>query len=636
MGCPFHDKSDDHTESSSESTDRASAAESSETAETRRIERRTFVRSALAIGGVGAVVKLEDLAGIPTNTSDDGRRSISAGERLNRQHAWNAFEDTAASLHTKPPHHGLFLFLNYSGEGEPTPEHRKRVEQALGQIEEQFEWHSKGVMFTMAYAADYFDRFDEDPPAGARPWDQETVVKHAEQVTTDDTGSFEAEDHEALLLLASDNVANLLAIEEALWGNDDELDVSFDETFEGIFERPREFPSRRAGFLGPELPKDRYDEELDIDVPDGAPLSMGFIAGFNASQPFEGGVTLRADQQFPNATVDPADVPTDRDYVGEVGERDPGIFAQGTLKHVSHITLDLAEWYERSHEERRQDMYSPFHTAEDVGDVGENLVEYQDREPGAEGDEDGTEVPDLPARDLNQDDYASLAPETATKGTALTDGEGTLGHSQKAARARYDVDDNEELVPPVLRRDWDGITTGLDVESAYHFNIPMRFNESAMSLFEANYKLNFESLDGRIDHSDVDESQRPDRNGIAPFMQATRRGHFLVPPIALRALPHPRPQRVDIAVSERNEQFVVTVAADPDAIDESTVQFGRVHDVNRAQGARPLEKNVRGGRLEYTFDGDEVDDRVYSEGTVKLFAKRRRDHKPVVGSASLQ
>jgi len=634
MGCPFHDKSETTTESSGEDTEQP-ATDRAESIETRGVDRRTFVKSALAIGGVGAVIQLDDVAGMSSNTSDEERRTITAGERLNRQHAWDAFEDAAASIHTKPPHHGLFLFLNYASDGEPTPEHRERVEGALEEIEKAFDWHSKGVLFTMAYSADYFDRFEEDPPTGAAPWEQETVVDHAEQVTTDDPGSFEPEDHEALLLLASDNVANLLAVEEALWGNDDELDVSFAETFEGIFERPREFPSRRVGFLGPELPKDRYDTELDIDVPDGAPLSMGFIAGFDASQPFEDAVTLRADQQFPNASVDPADVPTDREYVGEVGERDPDIFAQGTLKHVSHITLDLEEWYDRSHEERRQDMYSPFHTESDVGDVGENLTSYQDREPGAEGHDDGTEVDDLAARDPDQEDYATRAPETATEGTELTDDEGVLGHSQKAARARYDVNDNEELVPPVLRRDWDGITTSLDVESSYHFNIPMRFNESAMSLFEANYKLNFESLDGRIDHSDVDESQRPDRNGIAPFMQATRRGHFLVPPIKLRALPHPQPRTVDIEVEEREDTFVVEVDADPGEIEDSTVEFGRVRDVNRAQGATPIERYTRGGNVQYVFEGEAVDSRIYSENTVRLFAKRRSDHRPVVGSTGL-
>jgi len=631
MGCPFHSADE---ESTAETTDGESPAD--DPVERRGIDRREFVRSALAIGGVGALVQLDDVAGMLPNTSDEKRRSISAGERLNRQHAWDAFEDRAASLHTKPPHYSLFLFLNYRREGEPTPGHRKQVERALSEIEEQFEWHSKGVMFTMAYSADYFDRFDGDLPEGARPWDQETVVEHAEQVTTDEPGSFEPEDDEALLLLTSDNVANLLAVEEALWGNDDDLDVAFDHTFEGVFDRPREFPSRRVGFLGPELPKDRYDEELGIDVPDKAPLSMGFIAGFDASQPHERAVTLKAGQQFPNATAHPSDVPTERDYVGEVGERDPGIFAQGTLKHVSHVTLDLEDWYDESHKRRREDMYSPFHTAEDVGEVGENLTEFRDREPGAEEDRDGDVVPDLPARDRDREDYATLAPETATEGTDLTDGEGALGHSQKAARARYDIEDEEELVPPVIRRDWDGITASTDIESSYQFNIPTRFNEGAMSLFEANYKLNFKSLDGQIDHSDIDEDERPERNGIAPYMQATRRGHFLVPPISLRALPHPQPETVDIDIEEGEEDaYVVAVDANPGEIDDGTVQFGRISDVNRAQGAKPVEKRKRAGKLTYVFEEPAVDDRILGEGTGKFFAKRKSDRKPVVGTGSV-
>lgn len=189
----------------------------------------------------------------------------------------------------------------------------------------------------------------------------------------------------------------------------------------------------------------------------------------------------------------------------------------------------------------------------------------------------------------------------------------------------------------MLRRDWDGISTGadLDVESAYHFNIPVRFNESAMSMFEANYTLNFQSLDGRIDHSDVDEDERPERNRIAPFMQATRRGHFLVPPITLRSLPTPRAMAVGIEVEQKDDRFVVDVDVQPGKLDDSTVRFGRVRDVNRGQGAKPVEKRITGGSVRYVFPEDGVDSRIYGEGTAKLFAKIQRERKPVVGSTSL-
>lgn len=42
-----------------------------------------------------------------------------------------------------------------------------------------------------------------------------------------------------------------------------------------------------------------------------APRCRCFIAGFDASQPFEDAVTLKAGQRFPNATADEAAVPTD-------------------------------------------------------------------------------------------------------------------------------------------------------------------------------------------------------------------------------------------------------------------------------------------------------------------------------------
>jgi len=621
MGCPFHGGDSDSTEME-RGGDEGSGAGGA-TGRDRGMDRRTFVKSAMVIGGAGALTQLESLAGLSPEGSDDDRRAIGAGERLNRQHAWDAFEDVAGSLNTKPPHNTVFLMLDYEGGGEPSPGHRKQVAGALDGIERNFEWHSKGVMFTMAYSAEYFDRFEAAPPEGAAPWDQETVVERSLAVTTDD--DIDPEPREAMLMLASDNAANLLAVEEALWGGDGP--VEFEHTFEGVFERPRTFPDRRVGFLGPDLPKDRYEDELDVDVPDGAPLSMGFVAGFDASMPGEDAVTLEEGQRFPNPDVDAAEVPTGREYVGEVGTRDPGVFAQGTLKHVSHVELDLDAWYERDEADRRVQMYSPFHTESDVGDVGENLTKFRDAEPGAEEVGDGEVVRDLPARDPEAEDYAELAEATAEGGTALTDGTPTLGHSQKAARARYDVDGDDELEQPVLRRDWDTIVSAGEGQAGYLFNIPTRFNESAMSMFDANYGLEFTSLDGRIDHSG--EIKAEERNGIAPFMEATFRGHFLVPPITVRALPHPRAEEADLSVERKGGRYFATVEGAPN-LDASTVRFGDPADVNRAKGAEPVAVDRSGPGVTYAFDADAVD----VGGTARLFAKREGDRKPVVGTAA--
>jgi hypothetical protein len=626
MGCPFHD-GDEGESDRGESQDQSDDLEGPD----RGIDRRTFMQSALAIGGIGALKQVGNVAGVEPTPSTSERGRIAAGTRMNRQHAWDAFEPTGGSGNTVPPRNSLFLCMDCAAEGEPSPGHRRQVETALAEIERQFDWHPGGVMFTMSYGMPYFDRFDADLPTGAEPTGPGEVASLSEEVTTDD--EVRADTSEVILLLASSNVANLLAVESALWGEDDDLDFSFDATFEGIFDRPREFPDRRVGFLGPDLPKDDYQSDLGIDVPEGAPLSMGFIAGFGASMPEEDTVTLERGQRFPAPDVDAADVP-DASYVGEVGTRDPGMFAQGTLKHVSHVELDLDAWYEKSHEDRRTRMYSPFHTEEDVGEVGENLTDPADGNPGADEGGDGESVPDLPTRDPDEDDYASRAEETARHGTDETDGTPTLGHSQKVARARYDVDGDGDIEQPVLRRDWDGIVTEGETTAGYHFNIPVRFNESAFSMFEANYNLEFTSLDGRIDHGPVATDEWQDRNGIAPFMTATRRGHFLIPPITLRALPHPQPESVDIDVEQGSDEVVVHVRQEQgggNAIDDETVQFGAPGAVNRARGARPVDAETRGGDRRYVFDAEAVT----LGDEAKLFAKREGNRRAVVGTTTL-
>jgi len=633
-GCPVHTPEEDSGDDAEESKTRGT------------VGRRDFVKSALLIGGAGAVTSLDEVAGITTTVSAESADPITAAARLNRQHAWDAFEPVVGSGNTKPPENSMFLLLEYEGSGEPSPGHRRQVEAALSGLEDAFEWGPSGLLCTMAYSASYFGRFEASLPPGAAPDDAETVAETVEAFTdlAETNDDIQPDTADAMLLLASDNEANLLAAEAALWGDSNE--ISLDGTFEGVFEQPTAWPDRRVGFLGSEFQNrtDEYDDDIpDLDeeqIPDSAPLSMGFVAGFGASMPEEDAVTLTADQRFPNPEIDATEVPTDLDYVGEVGERDPGMFAQGTLKHFAHLEIDLASWYDNDDDRRRHQMYSPYHTetetrAQGGEKPGSGLVESApDRQNtvGPDADEDAPEKTTLEYADETERTAAGEDEEMLPRDE---DGDPvpTAGHSQKAARARYDVDGDGNLEQPVLRRDWDALKSDSPDTAGYLFNVPMRFNESAYSMLDANYNVGFTSLDGGIDHDPVDNDRIRERSGIAPFMTATRRGNWLVPPITLRALPTPRAASasLDVEVSEDEYRVAVEEIDASGTLDAETVQFGGVETVNQARGARPVDVSKRRGRTVFTFDAEDVALSTGDRG--KLFAKTNGRLEPVAGTA---
>lgn len=632
MSCPVHNTDDDD----GDGRERNGAK--------RGFDRREFMRSALVIGGTGALSSLGTIAGVTPTVKASGQEPITAGARLNRQHAWDAYEPTAASGNTAPPPNSIFLMLDYQSTGEPSSADREAVEEALTEIEEHFAWNPGGVMFTIAYSASYFDRYDQDPPEGAAPDPAATVAQTVADLTdlaaTND--DITPDDYDAVLLLSSNNASNLLTVEEALWGN--ASDVTFDATFEGIFGKPTGWPDRRVGFAGAEFQNREAEYESDFlddgqDVPDEAPLSMGFIAGFGESMPREDLVTLKQGQRFPNSTLSDSEVP-DLPYVGAVGERDPGVFAQGTLKHLAHLELDLTNWYDVDEDRRRHQMYSPYHDEAETRAMG--------------GDKPGSGLTDADAEDPNEvapDDNAYEVMEYAERTEDTANGEiasgdvapetdvPMVGHSQKAARARYDIDGDGERDQPVLRRDWDTFAptgeNGSDT-TGYMFNVPMRFNESIYTLLDANYNVGFTSLDGQIDHAPSDTDGIAQRNGIAPFMTATRRGHWLVPPVSLRALPYPRADQASLSVTGTLGTYTVEVSGfdtDGGTLDPDTVQFGSVTAVNQARGAEPTTVLQLGSTAIFAFALEDID---LSHGdTAKLFAKKEHSREPVVGTTTV-
>ncbi len=174
-----------------------------------------------------------------------------------------------------------------------------------------------------------------------------------------------------------------------------------------------------------------------------------------------------------------------------------GPFAGGTTKHVSNLRQRLNDWYgEQDHDERVMEMFSPFHAEKDlVEGVGNSL--------GADN---------------------GLTPEMIEHIEEAAREFGRVGHAQKNARANRDSEGNVLL----LRRHFE--STDNDVASL-HFPSLQR----EMSQFEEVRK----AMNG-ADLTEVTPAIRQRvNNGILEYIFVERRGNFLVPPMALRALPTP-------------------------------------------------------------------------------------------------
>jgi len=172
-----------------------------------------------------------------------------------------------------------------------------------------------------------------------------------------------------------------------------------------------------------------------------------------------------------------------------------GPFAGGTTQHVSQIRLHLDQWYEQdSREHRESAMFCPAHAENDrIEGVGENL--------GATNGVAGC-----------ADDVAADSRE-----------KGVVGHAQKVARAR------EDGKPVILRRDFDSTDGGY---ARLHF---LALQESI-----ADFVATKQAMNGTDAAQEGAVGQRTN-NGILQYLTVERRGNYLLPPRASRALPTPNP-----------------------------------------------------------------------------------------------
>ena len=416
-------------------------------ADERGVPRRAFLKSAVAIGGASALAACLDRDEEPVPTGTENPSSLPE-----RQHAWQSSLARDDAGNPIPPRHHVLLHLDYDGDS-PTERERQTVEDALRSLERAYEFSNEGLVFTLGYSPAYFESL------GGLPAGVDLPAPRALSALEDP----ELDKPDAIVHLASDRAKVVLQAGQGLRGENDSLNGEpLDAALTDVFS----VADRRTGFVGAGLPADNQDTGGVPDsepVPEDAPLYMGFKSNFEKSQATEDRVTVES-----------------------------GPFAGGTTQHVSHIDLDLQQWYEQDgREERVAKMFCPAHADSGaVEGVGENL-----------GDS-----PKL--------DECAPAEETARE-------QGVVGHSQKLESVR------ENDRPIILRRDFDSTDGG---HAGLHF---LALQRKISEFVETREAMNAEDL--------TEESAvgRRRNNGIRQYLSVTHRGNYLLPPRSKRALPTP-------------------------------------------------------------------------------------------------
>ncbi|MDL5361422.1 Tat pathway signal protein [Halalkalicoccus sp. NIPERK01] len=355
------------------------------------LSRREYLKALVAAGGTSALAACLD---------EESAVEIPAGDPAAvpaRQHAWNAVLSGDDNENIVPARHHVLLSLTLARD--PTEEDRERFGRALETLERAYEWSHEGLLFTVGYTPAYFER------VGWNGLPEPTALTEFEDP--------EFEDGDLQVHLASDHPQAVLAAEEALVGEVEEVNgVGVEESIEDLIDS-RE---RLTGFVGPGLPAEHQDTP---GVPDSepiheeAPFFMGFRSGFEESQASEDRVTI-----------------------------EEGPFAGGTTQHVETLSIDLRQWYEQDSQfQRVAKLFSHQHAEEGlVGEYGEKL-----------------------------DESNALTAERIANTTEDARRYGVVGHAQKAARAREDGE------PLLLRRDFN--TTDDDRPGLHFLSLQREIDE---------------------------------------------------------------------------------------------------------------------------------------------------------------
>jgi hypothetical protein len=238
-GCPFHDAGAERKSTGEGPTDAEEP-----TLAGRAVNRRSFLRTALAIGGTSALAAVSGraVAGASAPRSVDldvPRGPTDPNAFPERQHAWKRDVKKDPFGNVVLPNHQLILFLDYAREGTPTGRQRREVESAFRTLELAFQRLSggdpdgdnQGLVFMVGYSRSYFDRF------GSRLCSSVDLLRPEEVLRRTDDDPGKADHYDAVVLLSSASVPVLLASEAALFGGLDTLNgVDVRGTLVGTFE----------------------------------------------------------------------------------------------------------------------------------------------------------------------------------------------------------------------------------------------------------------------------------------------------------------------------------------------------------------------------------------------------------------
>jgi len=295
------------------------------------LPRRQFLRTAVALGGAGALAACQErVDGGATPTGDPTAKP-------RRQHAWREYVPHDDSGNSLLPEHQVLLYVDLDGDGPPGEDARSTLESALATLDRAYEWHADGLLHSVAYSPAYFDRFDADLPPSVE-------LPEPRALSAFETPTFDTQD--AVVHLASNRPDVVLEADEALTGD---RELVNGEPVDARLTDVATVDSRRTGFVGAGLPAEHQDAAgipASKPVPEASPLFMGFDAGFVGNQATEDAVTI-----------------------------EEGPFAGGTTKVIANIRQRLEDWYdEQDYDERVAELFSPGHAEEGlVEGVGTNL-----------------------------------------------------------------------------------------------------------------------------------------------------------------------------------------------------------------------------------------------------------------------
>jgi hypothetical protein len=172
--------------------------------DTRGVERREFLKAAVAIGGTAALSACLDRERADVPTGPDDPTTLPE-----RQHAWNAAMPTDDHGNAVAPRHRLLLSLTLDRDGPPTERDRERVATALRGVERAYARAADGLLLTVSYSPVYFERFDAGVPDSVDLPAPEALAPFEDpQLDTPDV----------VVHLASNHAQVVLGAEEALTG----------------------------------------------------------------------------------------------------------------------------------------------------------------------------------------------------------------------------------------------------------------------------------------------------------------------------------------------------------------------------------------------------------------------------------